>query len=82
MSNKKDSDNILDGQGNFIKNPMVQVKNVNLESFNIDQWIYDNNTYILEDNRVEKFCDYMGCNGRVQFTINGPIWQWLLENIS
>ena len=81
MANKLPNSTVVDSLGNFIKNPMIKISNIQLEGFNIDYWIQKNNVYRI-DNRTESFCEYMGCNGEVEFTIQAPSWQWLLENIS
>lgn len=84
MSNKLPSANRFDSRGYFIRNPMIRITEIKIENFTIDHWISNHSTYTLDDNltQPEKFYEYMGCNGTVEFTIHGPLWQWLLENIS
>lgn len=84
MSNKLPNANKFDSSGNFIRNPMIKITEIKIENFNIDHWVSTFGVYKLDEdpNKQEKFYEYMGCNGIVGFTIRGPLWQWLLENIS
>lgn len=87
MSGKQPTDTTFDSSGNFVKNPMIEIRSIVIESCDCQRWVSENSKYTHNfndgnaDTIVDSFDTCMGCNGSVSFEIVTPVYVWLLDTI-
>ena len=86
LKNKTDNDTKIDEHGNIVKDAVITIKNIMLDSVNVDQLVVEKSTYVHNNNghseeTVTNFFGSMGCNGTVTFKFNSPMYLWLLDNM-
>jgi len=84
MSNKNKNDTVVDAQGNLVKNPMLDFKNLKFDNIDITLWTMANSVYTHDFNGTQSeiadsFGGCMGCNGEVVFKFTTPIYVWLMD---
>lgn len=86
FKNKLPSHTIVNESGEFVQDPVITVKNFEIDGIECDNVLHQIAQYHHDYNgsaepTVQPFYGVMGCNGRVQVEFSTPIFVWLLEHI-
>jgi hypothetical protein len=86
MSNKQPHHTSINQQQEIVEDAVITVKNITVDSINIDQIFSEKSHYQHNYNGngnavTDCFYGVMGCNGQVRMQFTAPVYLWLLENI-
>jgi len=86
VSGKTQDHTKIDEQGNIIKDVIVSIKNITIDSIDISQLfnekcIYTHNFNGTQPEIQDSFYGAAGCNGTVSLKFTTPIYLWLLESM-
>jgi hypothetical protein len=81
---KTSTDTEIDGQGNIVRDSMIEISDFCLDDVRLGQVFFDNAVYQHDFNGTadvfeDSFHGSMGCNGTVKFEFFSPAYLWLLE---
>lgn len=76
----------IDPDGNIIEDSVIEIKDIIIDDFNIDNIFFEKSLYHHDTNGTtppctNRFYGTMGCNGVVKFQFSTPFYLWLLENM-
>jgi hypothetical protein len=76
----------IDEQGNIIKDVVINMSNITIDSIDIAQLFNEKCAYTHDFNGTQpeitdSFHGVAGCNGTISFKFTTPIYLWLLENM-
>jgi len=86
LSGKLPEHTKVDESGNIIQDAMLTIKNVKLDSIDIDQLVTEQAVYTHDFNgggktTEDKFYGNLGCNGTAKLVFTSPVYLWMLENM-
>jgi hypothetical protein len=88
MHGKTAQHTILDSDGNFVQDVLIQIpiEHCFLDEINIGQILSQFATYTHDHNGTSDLIEYkfygvMGCNGTVKLKFRTPAYLWLLEHL-
>jgi hypothetical protein len=86
MSGKKPEHTVVDDQGNFITDALLEFDEFYIDNLCVDGLIIKLVEYHHDFNgtgqpTVDKFFKQIGCNGTLIFRFSTPVYLWLLKHI-
>lgn len=86
MSGKLSEHTEIDEQGHILADRMIEITDVRMDDIELDYVFTQVAEYTHDRNGTAEeikdgFYGTMGCNGRVDFRFNTPVYLWLLENM-
>lgn len=87
MLNKTYQHSPWDSQGNSLGDCKLSIKNLSFDGIELGQVFINHSSYYHNfndperDQVQEEFHGVMGCNGRVVFQFETPVYLWLLEHM-
>lgn len=86
LSGKTPADTKIDADGNITEDAMIAITDFFTDEIDLTNLIWENAEYTHNFNgngneTEERFYGNLGCNGKVSFKFNTPIYLWLLENM-
>jgi len=86
MSGKHMDHTKIDEQGQILEDRVIEITDVRIDDIELGyvftqtaKYTHDHNSTSTET--TDSFYGIMGCNGRVDFRFNTPVYLWLLENM-
>lgn len=86
MSGKQMDHTKIDDQGQIVEDRMIEITDVRMDDIELGYIFTQLAKYTHDHNGTSEittvpFYGTMGCNGRVDFRFNTPVYLWLLENM-
>ena len=86
ISGKTQDHTKVDEQGNIIKDAIIHINNITIDSIDITQLFNEKCVYTHDFNGTQPeiqdlFYGAAGCNGTISLKFSTPIYLWLLENM-
>lgn len=86
LKNKKESDTVIDEQGNIVQDSVIMIENLQFDDIDLgyifnELAVYTHNHNGQKESTTEQFFGTMGCNGTVSLRFTTPIYLWLLEHM-
>ena len=86
LKNKTTDHTTIDSDGNILSDALISIKNITIDTVNIDQLFLEESNYTHDyngtgDKVTEQFYGQMGCNGIVELKFSTPFYIWLLEHM-
>lgn len=84
MYNKNDGDTVLDDEGNFLKDVILNIDNISIDDIDLEQLLHNNSVYYPKSEfapEVLEQCVNLGWNGRWELKFDVPTYLWFLENL-
>jgi hypothetical protein len=86
MSGKKLEHTVVDDQGNFIKDALLEFDNFFIDDLCVDSLMtrlveYHHDFNGASEPTIDKFFKQIGCNGTLIFNFKTPVYLWLLEHM-
>lgn len=84
LTNKEDSDTILDETNTIIlKDMLLNIESIEIEGIELEFLKWTASSFIPDDLKrpILKSCVNLGWNGSYQLPISSPFYLWLLENM-
>ena len=86
ISGKNSAHTKVDGQGNIIKDVVVNISNFTIDEIDVGQLFKEKSVYTHDFNGTQPeiqdtFYGDAGCNGTISFQFTTPIYLWLLESM-
>lgn len=86
MTGKHQDHTKIDKMGNILSDALLEISQIIIDDVQLGPFVFVNAAYHHDFNGTksavkDKFFGAMGCNGKVVFEFNTPIYLWLLENL-
>lgn len=87
MSGKTDAHTTLDDHGLVLESTVINLENLKFDKLALDNFFlegfatYHHDTNGTTESQKEVYCSLLGCNGSIKFTVETPIYQWLLNYV-
>ena len=87
MSGKTDVHTTLDYHVLVLDSTVININNMQLDRITLDNHFlegfatYHHDTNGSTEPQTEVYCSSLGCNGTIKFTVETPVYHWLLDYV-